>query len=77
MRRVETRITSFTKDIDELYGRNLGGAMANYLAETQTDAFLQTMVEKEADGLMNSLNKSDNVMAKQKSGQSSFSYLSF
>jgi hypothetical protein len=77
MRRVETRITSFTKDIDELYGRNLGGAMANYLAETHTDAFLQTMVEKEADGIMESLNESDNVMAKQQSGQSSFLYLSF
>ncbi|EFX61754.1 hypothetical protein DAPPUDRAFT_338244, partial [Daphnia pulex] len=59
VRLVETRITSFTKDIDELFGRKLGGAMANYLAETHTDAFMQTMVEKEADGIMESLNESD------------------
>jgi hypothetical protein len=59
VRLVETKITSFTKNIDELHGRKLGGAMANYLAETHTDAFLQTMVKKEVDGIMESLNESD------------------
>ncbi|EFX76786.1 hypothetical protein DAPPUDRAFT_248497 [Daphnia pulex] len=38
--------------------RNVGGAVANYAAKTATDEFLEDVVEKEADKIMDSMNTS-------------------
>jgi aconitase B len=42
----------------ELYVRKVGGAVANYAAKTATDEFLEDVVEKGADKIMDSMNTS-------------------